>query len=219
MPDINTVKEHIAWSYANLACAHSAIESSARKYGSLNYMIRAKLNRGLVSGTMNMRSTFDDEKIKYRYPESCCYCGSKDNIQMDHLIPQIKGGQDGADNLVWACRSCDSSKRDRDVIVWLESKGWKPSILLLRRYLKLVARYCEQNRLLDLPLTEVAATELPFQIMALPYKRENIHTASFGWNHKKVVMQKRISNDCMQPTHAPLCSVRAADAGRYASNT
>ena len=174
MPEINTVKEHIAWSYANLACAHSAIESGARKYDKLNYMIRAKLNKGLVSGTMNMRSMFDDERIKYIYPESCCYCGSKDNIQMDHLIPQIKGGQDGADNLVWACRSCNSSKRDRDVIVWLESKGWEPSILLLRRYLKLVARYCEENQLLDLPLTEVAAIKLPFQIMALPYKLENI---------------------------------------------
>ena len=137
-------------------------------------MIRAKLNRGLVSGTMNMRSTFDDERIKYKYPESCCYCGSKDNIQMDHLIPQIKGGQHGADNLVWACRSCNSSKRDRDVIVWLESKGWEPSILLLRRHLKLVARYCEENQLLDLTLTEVAETKLPFQIMALPYKISNI---------------------------------------------
>ena len=99
-------------------------ESGARKYSTLNYMIRAKLNKGLVSGTMNMRSTFDDERIKYRYPESCCYCGSKDNIQMDHLIPQIKGGQNAADNLVWACRSCNSSKRNRDVLVWLESKGW-----------------------------------------------------------------------------------------------
>ena len=174
MPEINTVKEHIAWSYANLACAHSAVSSGARKYSTLNYMIRAKLNKGLVSGTMNMRSTFDDERIKYRYPESCCYCGSKDNIQMDHLIPQIKGGQNAADNLVWACRSCNSSKRDRDVLVWLESKGWEPSILLLRRYLKLVAKYCEENQLLDLPLTEVAATKLPFQMMALPYKFENI---------------------------------------------
>ncbi len=137
-------------------------------------MIRARLNKGLVSGTMSMRSTFDDERIKYKYPESCCYCGSKNNIQIDHLIPQIKGGQDSADNLVWACRSCNRSKRDRDVIVWLKSKGKEPSILLLRRYLKLVTKYCEQNQLLDLPLTEVATMKLPFQIMALPYKLENI---------------------------------------------
>lgn len=121
-----------------------------------------------------MRSTFDDEIIKYQYPESCCYCGSKEKIHIDHLIPQIKGGQDSADNLVWACRACNSSKRDRDVLLWLASKGWEPSILLLRRYLKLVFRYCEHNQLLDLPLSDIEQKELPFAIMALPYKLENV---------------------------------------------
>ncbi len=174
MHKIETVREHIAWSYANLACAHSAIDSGAKKYGRINYMIRAKLNKGLVSGTMNFRSTFDDEKVKYQYPNSCCYCGSVEKIHLDHLIPQIKGGQDSADNLVWACRSCNSSKRDRDVLVWLQSKGWEPSILLLRRYIKLIARYCEQNELLDAQLSEVVSRELPFNLMALPYKLEQL---------------------------------------------
>lgn len=174
MPEINTVREHIAWSYANLACAHSAIASGAKKYGRVNYMIRAKLNKGLVSGVMNFRSTFDDEKVKYQYPNTCCYCGSNEKIHMDHLIPQIKGGQDSADNLVWACRSCNSSKRDRDVLIWLESKGWEPSILLLRRYIKLVAKYCEQNGLLDLPLSKITLITLPFDLLALPYKLEGI---------------------------------------------
>ena len=174
MPEINTVREHLAWSYANLACAHSAVESGATKYSRLNYMIRARLNKGLISGRMNMRSTFDDEKIKYQYPQSCCYCGSKVKLHMDHLIPQIKGGGDNADNLVWACRSCNSSKRERDVLRWLESKGWRPSILLLRRYIKLVARYCEENCLLDMPLIELEQQELPFDIMALPYKIDDL---------------------------------------------
>lgn len=174
MPEINTVREHIAWSYANLACAHSAIESGAKKYGRVNYMIRAKLNKGLLSGSMSMRSMFDDEKVKYQYPQSCCYCGSKDRIHIDHLIPQIKGGQDGTDNLVWACRSCNSSKGARDVLVWLESKGWQPSILLLRRFIKLVAKYCDENNLLDQPLAEVSKQNLPFQLMALPYKLNDI---------------------------------------------
>ena len=174
MPEINTVREHLAWSYSNLACAHSAVESGAKKYSRLNYMIRARLNKGLISGTMSMRSTFDDEKVKYQYPQSCCYCGSKDKLHMDHLIPQIKGGSDNADNLVWACRSCNSSKRDRDVLRWLESKGWHPSILLLRRYIKLVARYCDENSLLDMSLVEMTNQGLPFDIMALPYKIDDL---------------------------------------------
>lgn len=174
MPEINTVREHLAWSYANLACAHSAVESGSKKYGRLNYMIRARLYKGLISGTMSMRSTFDDEKIKFKYPQSCCYCGSKDNLNIDHLIPKIKGGIDSADNLVLSCRSCNSSKRDRDVLLWLKYKGLNPSILLLRRYIKLVSKYCEENNLLDISLEEVTYQDLPFEIMALPYLLDNI---------------------------------------------
>ncbi|WP_155834711.1 hypothetical protein [Leptolyngbya sp. PCC 6406] len=46
--------------------------------------------------------------------------------------------------------------------------------ILLRRYLKLISRYCEQNQLLDLPLSDIGEQELPFEIMALPYKLENV---------------------------------------------
>lgn len=170
MSGITTVKEHIAWSYANLAAAHSAVDAGAKKYSRLNYMIRARLNKGLISDTMNMRSLLDDEKIKYKYPHSCCYCGSTEQLNMDHLMPKYKGGHDGGDNIVWACRPCNSSKRDRDVIRWLESKGKHPSILLLRRYLKLIAAYCIEHDLMDQSLSDVKNMSLPFDIMAIPYK-------------------------------------------------
>ena len=146
MSKINTVKEHIAWSYANLAGGHSAVESGSKKYGRLQYMIRARLFKGLVSGTMSMGSLYDDEKVKYKYPQSCCYCGACERLSMDHLIPRKKGGPDHADNLVWACTPCNSSKRDRDLLVWLEDKKKLPSILMLRRYIKLVSRYCTEHQ-------------------------------------------------------------------------
>lgn len=80
MPEIRAVKEHIAWSYANLAAAHSAVSAGAERYGRVNYMIRARLNKGLVSGTMSMGSLLDDEKVKYKYPHSCCYCGATEQL-------------------------------------------------------------------------------------------------------------------------------------------
>jgi|AntDeeMetagen681_2_1112603.scaffolds.fasta_scaffold10059_2 hypothetical protein len=174
MPEINTVKEHIAWSYANLAGGHNAVESGATKYGRLQYMIRARLFKGLVSGTMSMRSLYDDEKVKYKYPQSCCYCGANERLSMDHLISRNKGGPDHADNLVWACTPCNSSKRDRDLLVWLEAKNRIPSILMLRRYIKLISRYCTEHELLELPLAEACQLTLPFQLQNLPYKLENV---------------------------------------------
>lgn len=181
MPDIRTVREHIAWSYANLACAHHTIEKGGHKYSRTSYMIRAKLNKGLVTKTMNMRTLFDDEKVKYSHPDSCCYCGSKEKLHMDHLIPKIKGGSDSSDNIVWSCRTCNSSKRDRDVLVWLKKKEMKPSIFLLRRYIKLVAQCCETEGIMDTELDLIHKVNLPFDLMALPYKLEPINEY-FMWS-------------------------------------
>ncbi|MDO9154964.1 MAG: hypothetical protein Q7U47_14855 [Paludibacter sp.] len=61
---VETVRELIYLSYANLAMAHTAIDKKQEKYGTFNFMIRARLFKGLKEGTMNMRTIFDDEKIK-----------------------------------------------------------------------------------------------------------------------------------------------------------
>lgn len=107
---ITTVRELIYYSYANLAMAHSAVSKGQEKYGTFNFMIRAKLYKGLNDGTMNMRTIFDDEKIKLQTGQVCNYCGSTKKLSLDHIFPQKHGGQDNAENLVFACRTCNSSK-------------------------------------------------------------------------------------------------------------
>lgn len=59
---IETVRHLIYYSYSNLAMAHTAIDKNQEKYSMFNFMIRAKLFKGLKDGTMNMRTIFDDEK-------------------------------------------------------------------------------------------------------------------------------------------------------------
>ena len=168
-PTIETVKQHIAWSYANLARAHAALKEDATKYQRLHHAIRNNLYRGLMDGTKKMRSLYDDERLKMTVPQACYYCGSTDKLSVDHLIPRISGGTDDSDNLIWACRSCNSSKQGRDMLVWMDKKGVFPPVLLLRRYLKLVARYCDENELLTLPLTDALQRDLPFDLSLLPH--------------------------------------------------
>ncbi len=100
MPEIYTVRQHIAWSYANLASAHAVIQNGGDKYTRTSYMIRAKLYKGLTLGTMNMRSLLDDEKTKQHFPQTCCYCGKTGKLSLDHLIPKSKDGPDDADNII-----------------------------------------------------------------------------------------------------------------------
>jgi len=166
--EIITVREQIAWSYANLARADKALQDGAKKYGKIHHMIRAKLNKGLREQTMSMASIYQDERLKMTVPQACYYCGSTSKLSVDHLIPRIKGGADESDNLIWACRSCNSSKRDRDMMKWMIDRNVFPPILLLRRYLKIVMKYCDSNHLLDLKLEDALKQNLPFDLNILP---------------------------------------------------
>lgn len=46
---------------------------------------------------------------------SCFYCENQNLNQMniDHLIPRSKGGSNNLQNLVCACRKCNTDKNDR----------------------------------------------------------------------------------------------------------
>lgn len=163
------MREQIAFSYSQLACAHSAIKRGARKYATVDYMIRAKLRRGLIDGSMRMKSIYDDERIKMLVPQACYYCGGRSNLCADHLIPRIRGGPDASDNLIWACRSCNSSKGGQDMLSWMDRTGQFPPLLLLRRYMKIVARHCEKNGWLDWELDCLdEGPEMPFDLRILP---------------------------------------------------
>jgi 5-methylcytosine-specific restriction endonuclease McrA len=74
-------------------------------YVRVPYQARIALNRRAVFARDNHR---------------CQYCGSAaENI--DHVIPRSKGGPHAWDNVVAACRPCNSRKRDR----LLEESGMK----------------------------------------------------------------------------------------------
>lgn len=49
----------------------------------------------------------------------CAYCGSGHDITKDHVIPRSRGGANTPENIVWACRNCNSAKGDRTPEEWL----------------------------------------------------------------------------------------------------
>ena len=50
--------------------------------------------------------------------ERCVYCGDVADC-VDHIVPKSKGGTDDANNLVPSCKSCNSSKKDKDLVDFL----------------------------------------------------------------------------------------------------
>ena len=58
-------------------------------------------------------------KILLKYKSTCQLCGAKApeaRVEVDHIIPQAKGGKSTEDNLWVLCGTCNSGKKDRDLI-------------------------------------------------------------------------------------------------------
>jgi 5-methylcytosine-specific restriction endonuclease McrA len=53
------------------------------------------------------------EAIVKKYQGKCAYCGMEKKLTIDHVIPVAKGGKTIKENVVPACLSCNSKKRDK----------------------------------------------------------------------------------------------------------
>jgi len=67
---------------------------------------RAKMKS---NGTFKV-TTKDAKKL---YQKNCVFCGTHENIVIDHVIPIAKGGVHGIGNLQPLCYSCNSRKSDK----------------------------------------------------------------------------------------------------------
>lgn len=67
---------------------------------------------------------------------SCIYCGSKHDLTLDHVMPKSRGGKTHWENLVTACKKCNSSKGDltpEEAGMPLKVKPFKPSFVMFVR--------------------------------------------------------------------------------------
>ena len=48
----------------------------------------------------------------------CLACGSKDNLQVDHILPVSRGGTNELDNLQMLCQRCNGSKHNKTMEEW-----------------------------------------------------------------------------------------------------
>ena len=53
-------------------------------------------------------------------------------------------------------------------MAWYNERGQFPSVMVLRRYLKLVHQQCQELGLMDKPISEVDDTALSFSLSEIP---------------------------------------------------
>ena len=86
------------------------------------HVYRATKQRRKIRKAQNGEYKITAKEWQKLYSSPCLYCGSKTNIQADHVIPIARGGIHGISNLVPACQSCNASKRERTITEWKMAK-------------------------------------------------------------------------------------------------
>ena len=64
------------------------------------------------------------QNIKDAWNNECAYCGSEENITLDHILPQCKGGLDIKTNVVACCHSCNQSNGHAPWQDWYYNKDF-----------------------------------------------------------------------------------------------
>ena len=58
------------------------------------------------------------QSIKEKWNYECAYCGSEENLTLDHITPRSKGGSDRVTNVLCACHSCNHLKGHQTWYDW-----------------------------------------------------------------------------------------------------
>lgn len=85
------------------------------------------------------------QNIFKRDAHQCLYCGDKNNLTLDHVLPRSRGGKTSWTNLVTACQTCNSKKGDRlpkEAGLELPYEPFRPSFVM---FLKEFSRIGEES--------------------------------------------------------------------------
>lgn len=76
------------------------------------------------------------QNIFKRDSNKCQYCLSPEDLTLDHVMPKSRGGRSTWDNLVTACKKCNSKKGDftpKEAGMPLLQEPFKPSFIVFLR--------------------------------------------------------------------------------------
>lgn len=62
------------------------------------------------------------ETAKVYFDYKCCYCGKGGELTKDHINPLHNGGKMTMSNIVPCCKSCNSSKKDNEMLSWYQKQ-------------------------------------------------------------------------------------------------
>lgn len=91
------------------------LENERRKLSTNKRRASKKVSGGVFT-------VVDWEDCKKFFCNSCAYCGKAKKLEVEHFRSLSKGGTNSKENIVTACRECNSSKNNLDPFVWFPTR-------------------------------------------------------------------------------------------------
>lgn len=158
--------QNLFWCYANWQAIYAVVKTGEDKIGKKFYMLRSHFYKKFTEGKQKISDLSLFNRIKVNSDGFCFYCHQempKNQLTADHVFPRIKGGVNNMDNIIYVCKSCNSSKGKRDLIEWfLLFRETLPSPFVLGHYLRDTYQYAIENDLMDKPWEDILNMQLPF---------------------------------------------------------
>ena len=156
---VKSVKDLIFWQYAKIIAASAGIGKKDFPFVMSKFK---QLRRGEIF--WNEIREYVKEK---EHPDECIFCGATANLTLEHLLPRSHNGPDVEKNLVWICKSCNSSKGSRSLYEYfaiqagVEAAKYGVPRIAEGKYLKLAFETLEEKGLLETSVTELSGTICP----------------------------------------------------------
>jgi len=146
---VKTLRDLIFWQYAKIISGSAGF--GKRKYGFVMNRFK-KLQSREIEWSSSIREWIHEREN----PDQCIYCGVREKLTLDHMIPLSRGGADHPDNAVWVCNRCNSSKGSKRLYEFYGLKNrYKIPRIAEGKYLKLLYDELEKRGLLDISRQEI----------------------------------------------------------------
>ena len=140
---VKTIRDLIYWQYAKII-------SESAGAGKKQYAFVMNRFKKLQSGEIEWSGVIREYIREREIPNQCIYCGSTKELSYDHLISRNRNGPDIPDNVVMACKSCNSSKGDKGVYEWFKlDRRYEVPRVTEGKYLKLLYKLHSEKGTLD----------------------------------------------------------------------
>ena len=159
IPTFQTVRDALYWACADFATLQS-VNNGDCNLDSVEDTVCSYYNR-LKSNAISVQDVLG-VTIPYSDSTHCIYCGHRKPTSVDHIIPQYYGGREHQDNLAPCCKTCNTSKSNKDLLIWASIQHIELTIEVIQRYLKQLIPLCLESNIMDLKLDKLTTIHYRF---------------------------------------------------------